>query len=157
MVIHGNILDITSGVIIHGCNSRGVMGSGLAKQIKITHPDAYYDYIKCYNFNGLTLGSIIISPVSSILDTNRLYIVNAITQKNYGRDPKIVYVDYLALAECFEKTLKWMNEEKLTQLYYPKIGAGQANGDWLIIHEIIKSKLKEYPEITGNLVIYEGN
>lgn len=32
----GNILDVREGIIVHGCNLKGVMGSGLALQIKIS-------------------------------------------------------------------------------------------------------------------------
>lgn len=34
----GNLLDITSGVIVHGCNMRGVMGSGVALAIRNKYP-----------------------------------------------------------------------------------------------------------------------
>lgn len=149
MVINGDILDVKEGVIIHGCNCQGVMGSGLAKQIKTKYPDAYYDYMKVYSIAGLNLGGIIISPVIPGV----LYVVNAMTQEFYGKNLNIVYVDYNAIDECFYKTLNWMNQCKLTKLYYPKIGAGLANGNWKIISDIIEKQLDNFPEITGTLVV----
>jgi len=30
----GNLLDVTSGIIVHGCNAKSVMGSGVALAVK---------------------------------------------------------------------------------------------------------------------------
>lgn len=47
-----------SNIIMHGCNCQGVMGSGIAKQIKLLFPEAYEHYRKIYLKNGLGLGDI---------------------------------------------------------------------------------------------------
>lgn len=43
-IIYGDILDITEGIICQQVNCMGVMGSGLAKQIKYKYPRVYYEY-----------------------------------------------------------------------------------------------------------------
>lgn len=40
----GNVLDTTDRYIVHGCNSRKVMGSGVALAIRQKYPKAYEDY-----------------------------------------------------------------------------------------------------------------
>jgi len=44
-VINGDLLDITKGLIAHQVNLKGVMGDGLAKQIKDKYPNVYSQYV----------------------------------------------------------------------------------------------------------------
>ena len=48
-MIDGNIFDCTENIIVHQTNCQGVMGSGIAKQVKERYPEvfnAYYHYCK---------------------------------------------------------------------------------------------------------------
>lgn len=137
----GNILEQTSGIIVHGCNAKGVMGSGLAKQIKSKYPKAFADYKQHLSRRGPTspsLGSVIFSNVN-----NQLIIANAITQENYGRDKSVVYVDYGAIESTFE-IISSIAKMVGFHLHYPMIGAGLANGDWNRIDKIIDSVLDSH-------------
>lgn len=42
--VEGNILDAEEDIICHQVNCKGVMGAGLAKQIKSKYPNVYKDY-----------------------------------------------------------------------------------------------------------------
>lgn len=130
----GDLLTVTEGIIAHGCNAQGVMSSGVAKLIKDKYPLAYDDYLFHLKYEKNPLGTVSVIKV----DRN-LWIANCITQRNYGRDPDIVYVDYLALANCFD-TLNSMVLADPKPLHIPKIGAGLANGDW----ETIENKINMY-------------
>lgn len=130
--IKGNLLQTEAKHIIHGCNSHGVMGSGVAKAIRDMYPRAYQDYNDAYNSYGLELGDVIVSAQ----DDERL-VYNAITQRDYGRDSSRVYVSYWAIAEVFRKINQW----GLREIAMPKIGAGLANGDWNVISAIIENTL----------------
>jgi len=130
--IQGDLLTTEVRHVIHGCNSKGVMGSGVAKAIRDKYPRAYQDYNDSYNSYGLELGQIIVS----VQDTGRV-IHNAITQKDFGRDPNTVYVSYWAIAEVFRKIEAW----DISVIAMPKIGAGLANGDWHVISSIIENTL----------------
>ena len=132
--VKGDLLQTEVNHIIHGCNSRGVMGSGVAKVLREKYPQAYKDYIFKYNNYGLELGSII----ASVQDDGKV-IHNAITQKDYGRLDNHVYVSYWAIAEAFHK----INSLRIKEIAMPKIGAGLANGDWNVISAIIENTLTE--------------
>lgn len=127
----GDVLTSEVKDIIHGCNSLGVMGSGVAKAIRDKYPLAYTDYNDVYNNSGLNLGDIIQSP-----QFDGVTIHNAITQIDFGRDPNKVYVSYWAIAQAM-KTLNGQVEK----LAMPMIGAGLANGDWDVISAIIENTL----------------
>ena len=130
--IKGDLLQTEVNHIIHGCNSRGVMGSGVAKVLREKYPKAYNDYIFKYNNYGLELGDVIVS----VQDDGKV-IHNTITQKDYGRDISRVYVSYWAIAEVFRN----INSRGIKEIAMPKIGAGLANGDWNVISAIIENTL----------------
>jgi len=130
--IRGDLLTTDVRHIIHGCNSHGVMGSGVAKAIRDKYPQAYQDYNDVYNNYGLELGNIIVS-----VQNDGKVIHNAITQKDYGRDSSRVYVSYWAIAEAFRKINQW----GVGEIAMPKIGSGLANGDWNVISAIIENTL----------------
>lgn len=142
--VKGDLLQTKVKHLIHGCNSHGVMGAGIAKAIRDKYPDAYKDYKDIYNSYGLELGDIIVS----VQDDGKV-IHNAITQKDYGRRDDRVYVSYWAIAEAFRKINQWGVKE----VALPKIGAGLANGDWNVISAIIENTLidtKPYVYILEN-------
>jgi O-acetyl-ADP-ribose deacetylase (regulator of RNase III) len=130
--IKGDLLQTEVRHLIHGCNARGVMGSGVAKAIRDKYPQAYQDYSDTYDNYGLDLGSIVVS----VQDDGKV-IHNAITQKDYGRDPSRVYVSYWAIAEVFRKINQW----GIKEIAMPKIGSGLANGDWNVIEAIIENTM----------------
>jgi len=128
----GDLLTTEVQHILHGCNRRGVMGSGVAKAIRDKYPQAYTDYNDVYNSCGLELGTIVVS-----VQDDGTVMHNAITQNNYGRDASKVYVSYWAIAEVFRKLDSW----NIGEIAMPAIGAGLANGDWNVISAIIENTL----------------
>jgi O-acetyl-ADP-ribose deacetylase (regulator of RNase III) len=139
----GNLLSVKEGLILHGCNAQGVMGSGVAKAIRDTYPQAYADYRAKYEAQGnrLGLGQIVWTRISM---NPKLAIGNAVTQEFYGRDPKVRYVDYEAVRTVFNKAGILARREGLS-VHYPQIGAGLGNGDWGVISAIIHEELAGVP------------
>lgn len=135
--VKGDLLNTKCKYILHGCNAQGAMNSGVAAKIRLQHPQAYIEYRRAYesalnkHLASLPLGSII--KVSS----NDKVILNAITQKYYGRDGSR-YVSYDAISEVFAQIEKL----KIKEIAMPKIGAGLGGGDWSVISAIIESELK---------------
>jgi O-acetyl-ADP-ribose deacetylase (regulator of RNase III) len=128
----GDLLQTDIRHIIHGCNSRGAMGSGVAKAIRDKYPQAYRDYSDCYNNSGLELGTVVVS----VQDDGKV-IHNAITQQDFGSDPSRVYVSYWAIANVFRHIESW----GIKEIALPQLGAGLARGDWNVISSIIENTL----------------
>lgn len=139
----GNLLEVSRGIIVHGCNAQGVMGSGVAAAIRSKWPGVFTTYRGAYERRKtetgqtLELGRVIWHTISR---DPKLTIANAITQEFYGRDPNVVYVSYEAVAKAFDRIGEVAREHDLP-VHYPLIGAGLANGDWNIISGIIAEKL----------------
>lgn len=132
----GNMLDGPEPIKVHGCNSHGVMRSGIAKEIRDRHPAVFEEYRKTYEEQGwLALGQTI------WVETEDGMFVNGITQKNYGRDKSVVYVDYKAISDVIDNIDRTLEEEaEVVHVAFPLIGAGLANGDWTVISGIIEDR-----------------
>jgi O-acetyl-ADP-ribose deacetylase (regulator of RNase III) len=152
----GNLVEeVQKGIIVHGCNAQGVMASGIAKEIREKYPEnyeAYHEFCKAQFPKKKNL----LGQVCWYQPKPGLWIANAITQLNYGRDPTIQYVDYQAVQTAFRtitqvvvnnmhnefemaiKTGVESIDEELFEVHYPTIGAGLGNGDWAIINDIIQ-------------------
>lgn len=131
------------GIILHGCNAQGKMGSGVAKSIRDKYPQVFRDYVQhCEEHKNDLLGSIVITSIHS-----SLIIVSGITQEYYGRDPDIVYVNYEAIQKVFASVAALAVRTWLP-VKYPMIGGGLGNGDFDIIKNIIQMELRGVPDHT---------
>lgn len=145
----GNIFDhIKTGMIVHGCNAQGVMGSGVAREVKARYPEAfdiYRAHCEQYGIGSKELPGTIPTWVNTkgMIDAKQnLLIVNAITQHRYGTD-NYRYVSYRAVQECFDAIYVLAKELGVEQVHFPAIGSGLGGGDWAIISTIIKDSLQD--------------
>ncbi len=134
---HSDILKESTGILVHGVNAQGVMGSGIAKLIRDKYPQVYTDYMRMYKFNGnqLMLGEVIKTDIS-----DKLKIVSGVTQKFYGRDKNFIYLDYAALEKVFVQVNDYAKETSLPVIF-PLVGCGLANGDKDTVLKIINDTL----------------
>ncbi len=132
------VKELKSGIMVHGCNAQGVMGSGFAGFLRSKYPNVFSVYQSEYQKKKhLDLGTITYySP------DKQLYIVNGITQEFYGRDGKR-YVDYHAVRKVFQNVRKLAHEVKVYDIHFPLIGCGLAGGDWEVISKIIEEELPD--------------
>lgn len=136
----GNILDVTSGVLVHGCNARGAMGRGLAKQVRTRYPQAYAAYRRAYQQFGLEVGEVIWYPVRTDRGEARLVIANAVIQADYGTTRR--QVNYGALERCFKQVARIARLHGLSDVHFPLIGCGLAGGEWNLVEPIIERTLE---------------
>ena len=136
--INGDLFAAKPKIIVHGCNARGVMGSGFALQIKERFPKAFKDY---KDYCGLREPDYLLGTIKLSLQPCGIVVVNAITQYDYGRRTDIRYVSYDAIDDCM-KSIAHMSTTDIISM--PKIGAGLGGGDWGTIEAIIKNRLKEH-------------
>lgn len=143
--VTGDLLASPLKVIAHGCNCHGLMGSGIAKQIRDRWPNVYEVYRLKYQVMGLELGTIL--PVRTL--DNRL-VVNCMTQYDCGHDGRL-YVDYDAIEQCMVAINNHVDTWEVTEVGFPKIGAGLAGGDWDRIENIIVRAAKNFIPVVYTL------
>lgn len=120
-----NILNTTSGIILHGVNCQKTMGAGLAKALKDKWPEVYLTYLQ----TPPQLGAF--TPVQL---TNTLYVGNCYTQDRYGRGQR--HLNYPALEQSLLQAFSFSKDNKLN-VHMPLIGCGLAGGSPSIVAEII--------------------
>jgi O-acetyl-ADP-ribose deacetylase (regulator of RNase III) len=129
-IIDGDVFQGSEEVLIHGCNCQGVMGGGVAAQVRALYPYAYSEYVNLSRAEGLKLGQIQVITYPDII------IVNAMTQDRFGTCE--LHADYDAIRTCLKKVATHLPRKTIRM---PKIGAGLAGGDWNIIYPIVEEEL----------------
>lgn len=141
-VIYGDILNSNADVIVHQVNCQGVMGKGLAKQIREAYPEVYEQYLylcKEYKDYGCKTHELLGMTEIVRVGFNR-FVANLFAQEYYGSGKKC-YTDYDALRKC----LATVNSEfagKVVAVPY-KLGCGLAGGNWDIVSKIIEETLTD--------------
>ena len=141
-MIKGNLVSaVLNGevdMMMHVCNCQGVMGSGLAKEVKERIPEAYKVYMKYPRGLG------------DYTKTNK--VINLYAQDKYGYGKRHLNYGALSLSLCtvFDDL---DGEGFVGTVGVPyRMGADRAGGDWEIILEILEV-LVDYHSI--KLVIYQ--
>jgi O-acetyl-ADP-ribose deacetylase (regulator of RNase III) len=135
--VKGDLFGTDCDIIAHGCNCRGVMGSGVAALVRDKYPKAYSLYIEKDVEDGWALGD-----VQMVLQNDGKYIANCATQFHFL--PRgMNHADYDAIRACMEKVKRFAQMKSLS-IAIPKIGAGLAGGDWHTIEGILKEVFSDY-------------
>ncbi len=149
--VKGNIFDYIADncLLLHQVNCRGVMGAGLAKQIRSAFPEVYNSYMAACRLlpDGSALGQV--DYTSAYYNKKRVLVCSCFGQDRYGRDKQ--YTDYNALRQCF-KTIAQESKPSETILIPKYIGCGLAGGDWNTVKNIIQEELNDF-----NVTLVEYN
>lgn len=120
-VVQGDILSVEDGLIIHQVNNCGVMGKGLANQIRKKYPQHYIDYITAYNqcSNNSSKNKKELLGTNVYTNQGSVTICGLFAQDGYGTDKQ--YTSYKHLTQC----LKSIDTQKYTNIYIPyELGCG---------------------------------
>lgn len=123
----GNIFDSDAKIICHQVNTYGVMGAGIAAEVKERFPEVYTEYnaFCAANDQDMLLGAVLFSP------TQNGFIANCFSQK--GMD-----THYDAFDHCMRMVKEFAEEHDDAKIAIPyKMGCGIAGGDWHTVEQII--------------------
>ena len=136
----GNLLDAQTDVIAHQVNCQGVMGSGVARQIKERWPNVFNEYQNyCHDiWSHQLLGSCLLASI----DNNR-YIANLFGQSRYGRTRER-YTNYEALYISLKSLFAQMIGINKKSIAFPyKMSSDRGGADWDVVLAMIKSVFKD--------------
>ena len=167
----GDILKSSQAMICHQVNCFGVMGGGLALQIKNMYPDVYKEYKQLCDtknsdsFKGRTqFCSVIHNETKLLTAQDRLpitesysvkYIANMFSQYNYGTEKK--HTNYDWLQRCLKEVWRFAYDHRIYQVAIPyKIGCGLAGGDWDFVRYIIDDLFAHGSRIDAIIYKYDG-
>lgn len=131
----GDILNSGADIICHQVNCLGVMGAGLAAQIKRANPQLFKKYHDtCIRSTATSLiATTLFLPVDHV--DSRQVIANCFAQEGYGRGA--CQTQYDALEACLKRVRSTAAVGNLSVAIPYGMGCGLAGGDWSRVSDII--------------------
>lgn len=139
-----DIFESGADVICHQTNCQGVMGSGIAKQVREKYPQVYEQYKRVCASGEKLLGRTQIVPISPTQS-----IANLFGQDNYGYTSSC-YTDYDALLNCLKQVRAFCPGKTIAVPFL--LGCARGGGDWSIVSNIINEVFDDYD---GDVLICE--
>lgn len=140
--VKGNLLDSNCDYICHQVNCQGVMGSGIAKQIRERWPIVFSSY-RAYCDRHMR--DELLGEIWGVLVSDDQWVVNMFAQDNFGYDGRR-FTSYDAFATCLTKMRDRLPKDKT--IGFPKnIGCGLGGGSWKVISTLIEEILGDEYEV----------
>ena len=143
--VKGDLLKTKADVICHQANCLGLMGAGIAKQIKEQYPEVferYYDLCKLHQENPEELlGQV------QICNTVNYRVANIFSQCNVSGSERLT--EYEAIREGIRNLFIYLYRNKDIKtnfrIAFPKnYGCGLGGGDWKVVEQIIIQEVVYY-------------
>jgi len=143
----GNILESNAQAIVNPVNTVGVMGKGLALQIRESFPNVYDIYRNACKLGKVQIGKMFV--VSTGLDSYPEYIINFPTKKHWKEKSKLQYIQ-----QGLDDLIKVIQQRNIHSIALPAIGCGLGGLDWNVVYEVIDMKLSSLPDSIA-IFVYE--
>lgn len=140
--VKGDIFKSKATVIVHQVNCQGVMGSGVAKQVRDLYPNVYVKYKELCDRYKESNSSKDLLGIAQIVPTNygdTRYIANLFAQDSFGNFK--CFTDYDALRKCLIYISLQFRHSSIAIPYL--IGCCRGGGDWNIVYKIIEETLSD--------------
>lgn len=140
--VKGNLLDSDCDYICHQVNCQGVMGSGIAKQIRERWPIVFSSYRAYCDRHGR---DDLLGEIWGVRVSDDQWVVNMFAQDNFGYDGRR-FTSYDAFTTCLTKMRDRLPKDKT--IGFPKnIGCGLGGGNWKVISTLIEEILGDEYEV----------
>ena len=141
-IVEGDIFESGADAILHQVNCQGVMGSGVAKQVRDRYPWVFAEYRdRCFPFKmGIKKTSDLLGRIQPVYINETQKIVNLFAQDHFGYDGKC-YTDYDSLKECL-RVVDILFAGGTVAIPY-LMGCHRGGGDWEIVSKMIEDTLQD--------------
>lgn len=135
-IIEGDLLNTQDNIIGHQVNCYGIMGAGLAKQIKAKYPNVFKEYLSlCNLYENRDKRLDLLGQCQFVAIGKDKYIVNIFGQ--YGMGTSRQQTDYDALHRGLLELMSYSVKNELSVALPYGLGCGLAGGDWEIVSDMI--------------------
>jgi O-acetyl-ADP-ribose deacetylase (regulator of RNase III) len=135
----GNILDAKVDAIVNTVNTKGVMGAGLALQVRQRHPDVLKAYEAACASGDVAVGKLFVVPIQG--QTQR-WVVNLPTKRHWRSPSRIEDVE-----AGLDALVAWVREEKVESIAVPPLGAGLGRLPWDQVKSLMVEKLSVFEDV----------
>jgi O-acetyl-ADP-ribose deacetylase (regulator of RNase III) len=141
---HGDLVTAQVDAIVNTVNTVGVMGKGLALQIKNAFPDVFSDYARACKQGTVEVGRMHVvkrtEPPS--------FVINFPTKKHWRNPSKLEYIQS-GLADLVRQVRKLGIES----IAIPPLGCGLGGLDWNEVKPLIVEAFGALPEV--RVILFE--
>lgn len=123
----GDIFSTRAMTIGHGCNCRGRMGAGIAREMKRRYPIVFVEYQRLCEDDAFQPGDV------QLVRSAPHWILNMATQNSFG--PPIwrgggVWAKAEWIERCLHNTLILAKEHRITSIAFPRVGCSNGGLYW---------------------------
>jgi O-acetyl-ADP-ribose deacetylase (regulator of RNase III) len=147
MIIYktGNLLDAPVEALVNTVNTVGVMGKGIALQVKNAYPENTKAYNEAVKENRMKLGEVLVVPVNGISSVK--YIINFPTKAHWRYPSKLAWIKS-GLEDLHHK----LKAHSINSVALPPLGCGNGGLDWNEVRPAIEAALGDLPI---EIMVYE--
>lgn len=141
-IVEKDMTKIKQGVLLHGCNTKGVMGIGRSQVFRAAFPSIYQPY-KSYCHIANKMGRNILGRViETQIEDLDLYVLTGLIENNYGVDGK-EYADIDAVAKVIDHAAKFASFLQIP-LYMTQIGCGYGGLKWERVLPFVEKAAEDF-------------
>lgn len=146
-IVNGDLLEAKENLILHQVNCKGVMGSGVAKQVKEKWNNVYLNYHNlCKNYGDKLLGYVQFVHIEK-----GQHIVNIFSQLDYGTHKR--QTNYEALYNALHEVSTTAKVEGFTVALPYNMGCDRGGASWHVVYAMIEDVFKD---VDVTIYKYEG-
>jgi len=146
--IKGNLLESDAQAIVNTVNTVGIMGKGIALQIKNQFPNNFKIYAKACKEKTFDIGQLLIAEDTSLLYGIKI-IINFPTKTDWRKPSEYEYIE-----RGLQELVKIIREKQIRSIAIPPLGTGNGGLDWAKVKVILEKYLSE---IDCEIQIYQPN
>lgn len=147
-VIDGDLLNAPEKYIVHQVNCKGVMGAGVARQVKEKYPEVFMVYKSLTNRHRDNSFKLLGKALLAVANDGKRFW-NVFGEDNYGHTG--LYTKY----DDLENGLHAVFQNSKGDVAIPyKIGCGYGGGDWNIVYSMIEKLSKNFEY---DVILYRYN
>lgn len=129
-----SLLESQAQTIVNTVNTVGVMGKGLAQELKSRYPDMFKTYKKLCDERLLDVGKL------WLWRDPHQWVLNFPTKKNWRHPSKIEYIE-----AGLKKFVDNFDKHGIREVAFPRLGCGNGGLDWCNVQPIMHEYLSKLP------------
>lgn len=141
----GNLLTADTEAIVNTVNTVGVMGKGIALQVKRAFPDAYAAYRTACERGEVEIGRMLVHD-RGVLGPAR-YVINFPTKRHWRSSSRLADID-----AGLNDLRRVLAELSVSSVAVPALGCGNGGLDWREVRPRIEAALGDLPDV--RVVVY---
>lgn len=132
--VTGNLLEADAEAFVNTVNTVGVMGKGIALQIRQAFPRVFEEYQRAYKHGELRIGRMHVVRTNAV--TNPRFIINFPTKQHWRGKARLEFI-----RDGLVDLVRVLRELKIRSVAVPPLGCGSGGLRWSQVRPVIEEAL----------------